>query len=85
LTERTAENRRQCPTRSDGTHTLIAHWITAAVCLERQRQHYHKCPSCQYRGLPASAVLPRAPAPVPVSTPVAVPVRKAKSKRASKV
>jgi hypothetical protein len=59
-----ADDRRLCPTRSNGAHSLIAHWITPATCLERQRRNYHKCFSCEYRGLSAQAVL----------TPLAKPV-----------
>jgi hypothetical protein len=85
LAEGTVENRRQCPTRTDGVHSLIAHWITPAVCLDRQRHNYHKCFACRYRGLAAGAVLTAAArAPMPASMPVPVPVRKATSKKASK-
>lgn len=81
MAERTAENRRQCPTRESGAHSLIAHWITPAVCLERQRRNYHKCYACQYRGLAADVVLAPVPGDEPSSTPPAVPVRKATSKK----
>jgi len=37
---------RQCPTRADGGDPLIVHGISPALCSERQRQRYHKCPSC---------------------------------------
>jgi hypothetical protein len=85
LAERTVENRRQCPTRVQGAHSLIAHWITPAVCLDRQRRNYHKCFSCEYRGMAAEASLPPALRGTPPrSAPVAVPVRKAKSKKATK-
>jgi hypothetical protein len=81
LVERT-EDRRLCPTRSSGAHSLIAHWITPGTCLERQRRNYHKSFSCSYRGLGAEAVLPPpAPPPPPASMPVVVPVRKATSKK----
>lgn len=56
-----ASQRRLCPNRSSGAHSLIAHWITPDTCLTRQRQGYHKCFTCAYRGLPAGAVLPDAP------------------------
>lgn len=86
MAERTVENRRQCPTRTDGVHSLIAHWITPAVCLDRQRHNYHKCFACQYRGLGADAKL-AGPlrASTPETTPRAVPVRKATSKKPAKV
>ena len=40
--------RRQCPTRLDGADTLIAHWITANTCSDRQHRHYHKCFGCTF-------------------------------------
>jgi hypothetical protein len=57
---------RQCPTRSNGTHSLIAHWITPSACVERQRRNYHKCFTCRYQGLNASAVLSPLAKPVPL-------------------
>jgi hypothetical protein len=82
LAESSAEkSRRLCPTRASGAHSLIAHWITPATCLERQRRNYHKCFTCQYRGQGADVVLavpPKAHAPEPVAE--VVPVRRARSK-----
>lgn len=73
MAEPTADDRRLCPTRAGGAHSLIAHWITPATCLERQRRNYHKCFTCQYRGLAASAILPalakHAPLPPPDEEP----------------
>lgn len=40
------EGMRQCPTRADGGEALIAHTITLAECQKRQREHFHKCPTC---------------------------------------
>jgi hypothetical protein len=37
-----------CPTRVDLEDTLFAHLITKDICQQRQRQHYHKCPTCQH-------------------------------------
>ena len=37
---------RLCPTRVDGAPTLVAHTITQPMCQTRQREHYHKCPTC---------------------------------------
>lgn len=37
---------RSCPTRADGGAALIAHQITLAQCQKRQREHFHKCPTC---------------------------------------
>jgi hypothetical protein len=39
---------RLCPTRVDLEDTLFAHLITQDVCQERQRGHYHKCPTCKH-------------------------------------
>ncbi|HEX6881817.1 MAG TPA: hypothetical protein VF530_00470 [Planctomycetota bacterium] len=84
MPEPTADH-RLCPTRASGAHTLIAHWITPVACLARQRANYHKCPTCQYLGLPAEAVVP-----LPVEAPreelpvSATPVRRARSKKKSK-
>ena len=39
---------RTCPTRVDGAAVLIAHKVTSATCLERQRGGYHKCFTCAY-------------------------------------
>jgi hypothetical protein len=39
---------RECPTRADGTDALFAHVIGAATCQQRQREHYHKCPTCSF-------------------------------------
>jgi hypothetical protein len=35
-----------CPTRSNDEPVLIAHMITLATCQQRQREHFHKCPTC---------------------------------------
>ncbi len=50
---------RQCPTPEGGPghRPLIAHQITGCVCVERQREHYHKCYRCVFRGKPAEFVL----------------------------
>ena len=39
---------RQCPTRIDGEHPLIAHLIRPGVCKQRQLANYHKCPACEH-------------------------------------
>jgi hypothetical protein len=86
LAEPTADDRRLCPTRASGAHSLIAHWITPSTCLERQRRNYHKCFTCQYRGLSASTILP-APAKPSVAEPTPEPAHKrrkrAKTEKAS--
>jgi hypothetical protein len=66
VAEASADERRLCPTRTSGAYALIAHWITPATCLERQRRSYHKCFTCSYQGLSPGAVLaPPRPAPLP--------------------
>lgn len=85
MTDPTAYDRRQCPTRASGAHSLIAHWITPATCVERQRRNYHKCFSCQYRGLGANATLPNAPArPQPVAKSEAKPAQSAPKKKGAR-
>lgn len=69
MAERSADDRRLCPTRTSGAHSLIAHWITPATCLERQQRSYHKCFTCQYQGLSAEATLPPPPKPAPLPKP----------------
>jgi hypothetical protein len=66
LAEKSADDRRLCPTRTSGAHSLIAHWITPATCLERQRRSYHKCFTCRYQGLSADTTLPSPPKPAPL-------------------
>ena len=48
-----------CPTRSNDEPVLIAHMITLATCQQRQREYFHKCPTCVHNnarnGVPASA------------------------------
>jgi hypothetical protein len=71
LTDQPADARRLCPTRANGVASLIAHWITPATCLQRQRSNYHKCFTCRYQGLGANATLPTVKplAPVPLPPP----------------
>lgn len=55
-----------CPTRTDGSPTLVAHRIDNAKCQKLQRGMFHKCFSCAWlnarvaeRGLPKQVpVLP---------------------------
>lgn len=49
---------RQCPTLEGESRPLIAHRIEAGSCLARQRELYHKCHRCVYRGKPAAYVHP---------------------------
>ena len=44
---------RQCPTLPGDERALIAHTISGPLCLERQREFYHKCHRCVFRGKPA--------------------------------
>jgi len=37
----------RCPTRPEGQpKALISHLITRDLCLQRQREFFHKCPTC---------------------------------------
>lgn len=47
---------RQCPTVPGKTESLITHAIRSGPCLQRQREHYHKCHRCVYRGKAADFV-----------------------------
>jgi hypothetical protein len=47
---------RQCPTLSGDSRSLITHRIGVGTCARRQREFYHKCHRCQYRGQPADFV-----------------------------
>lgn len=75
--------KRQCPTRTDGGDPLICHLIDPATCQRRQREHYHKCPTCAYQNggvVPRVSVLPprREPAPAaPAPSPVPLRVHRA--------
>lgn len=83
MSEGNGAARRLCPTRPDGAHAFITHWISPDVCFSRQRSHFHKCYSCEYRGLAAHVILPAPPrheAPEPeVPEPVVPPRPAAKS------
>ncbi len=66
------EPTRQCPTRTDGADSLIAHEIAPGTCQERQRKHYHKCYTCAHRnaaevngraGAKAAPILEKVPPP----------------------
>ena len=49
-----------CPTRANDEPVLIAHMITFAMCQQRQREHFHKCPTCVHnneRNIAAPMVL----------------------------
>lgn len=52
---------RQCPTRADGATALFAHVIDGATCQARQRQHYHKCPTCTHYNARSFAAAPARP------------------------
>ena len=53
---------RQCPTHRGDARPLIAHHVGVNLCLSRQRDFYHKCHRCVYRGKSATYVLPEADA-----------------------
>ena len=48
-----SSNGRQCPSFAGNTRMLITHRIGAEVCMQRQRENYHKCHRCVLRGKPA--------------------------------
>ena len=48
---------RHCPTLPGDDRPLIAHTIASGLCMERQRDFYHKCHRCIYRGRAADYVL----------------------------
>jgi hypothetical protein len=50
---------RQCPTTVGDHRPLIAQNIAIEVCQGRQREMYHKCHRCLYRGKPAAFVAER--------------------------
>ena len=45
---------RACPTPPDELRSLITHSIHVSVCMSRQRDFYHKCHRCRFRGKSAS-------------------------------
>ena len=45
-----AEVRRVCPTLPGDQHALITHRIEVPLCQRRQREFYHRCHRCIYRG-----------------------------------
>jgi len=65
---------RDCPTRTDGSLTLVAHRIDKPKCQKLQRGMFHKCFSCAWLNArvaehgPPNPLLPE-PAPAKRSTP----------------
>jgi len=47
---------RDCPTLPEDGQALIRHRIAVPLCMRRQREQYHKCHRCVYRGQPADFV-----------------------------
>ena len=47
---------RQCPTIEGDSRPLIVQCVEAGLCLARQRDFYHKCHRCVYRGKAAEFV-----------------------------
>lgn len=45
-----ADIRRVCPTLPGDQHALITHRIGVTMCQKRQREFYHRCHRCIYRG-----------------------------------
>lgn len=67
-----------CPTRVDGVEALFAHAVTAPMCQQRQREHYHKCFTCVHNNARSSLRGPVVPAPN-ASAPQAPPARRISS------
>jgi hypothetical protein len=55
--------KRICPTRADGLLALMAATIHVSECQRRQREHFHKCPTCVHYN--ARAITPPAPSNLP--------------------
>lgn len=51
----------ECPRREGGDPALITQLIPLAVCEERQRDGYHKCPRCVNRTIGVPAAVSRPP------------------------
>jgi predicted ATPase len=51
---------RQCPTRVDDAPVLIAHTITLVECQKRQREHFHRCPTCVHQNARELVTVPAA-------------------------
>ena len=49
---------RQCPTLRGDERPLITHSIASCLCMERQRDFYHKCHRCEFGGKAADFTLP---------------------------
>ena len=45
---------RSCPSPIGAERPLITHRIGSELCLQRQRENYHKCYRCIFKGQPAS-------------------------------
>jgi len=43
-----SEDLRDCPTRADGSPTLLAHRVSKRKCQSLQRGMFHKCFSCAW-------------------------------------
>lgn len=70
---------RQCPTLPGDDRPLIAHSIENGVCTQRQREFYHKCHRCLFRGKAADFTLdppPDAPGRNGVVQPIEVEVER---------
>lgn len=53
----TASCSRACPSLPGDSRSLITHRIDVELCMRRQREFYHKCHRCLYRGQPADFVV----------------------------
>jgi len=62
-----SSNQRVCPTRADGLLALMTATIDVSACQKRQREHFHKCPTCVHYN--ARAITPPSPSNLPGRSP----------------
>ncbi|MCC7011746.1 MAG: hypothetical protein IT454_04210 [Planctomycetes bacterium] len=58
------EGMRICPTRQDQTESLMTHTISLGECQKRQREHFHKCPTCVHANVRNQPAMPSLSQPV---------------------
>ena len=49
---------RMCPTQAGDMRPLITHMVPRELCSKRQREFYHRCHRCLYRGKEMDFVAP---------------------------
>jgi hypothetical protein len=57
-----SQDLRECPTRADGSATLLAHRVSKPKCQSQQRGMFHKCFSCAWLNARVAANGPPEPA-----------------------